>query len=271
MPELPEVESTVRYLRDRIVGLRIAETTLGWKRTLDRPSAREFDRRMRGCRVHAVDRRGKFIVMALRDSRNAPLFLLGHLRMSGSIDVVAKHAPVSKHDRLLLHFENGKDLRFNDPRKFGRFYLVPDATEVTARLGVEPLDETFTEELFFQQLRSKHGRIKPLLLNQAFLAGVGNIYADESLWRARIHPKRRAQSVTRTEAGALLRELRATLREAIELQGTDAGDGVVEYGSYEPRVYARENLPCHRCGTAIRRIVLGQRGTHFCPACQRGR
>lgn len=268
MPELPEVESTVRYLRERIVDDFIVGAHVHWARSIDRPHVRSFKKFIVGCKVSAVTRRGKFIVLSLAHDTQPERFLLGHLRMSGSMDVVKSSAPIGKHDRVILQFRGGKELRFNDPRKFGRFYLVEQLAEITGKLGHEPLDEKLGVDEFYERLHTKRGILKSLLLNQTFLAGVGNIYADESLWKAGLHPRRRADSLTRKEAARLLQEIRATLLEAIEAKGTDAGDGVVVDGGYEPKAYARHGQPCFKCKTGMKRIVVGQRGTHFCPHCQ---
>lgn len=268
MPELPEVESTVRYLRERILHARIVDADVRWARTIDRPAVPKFKKSVIGCTVREVTRRGKFIVLSLVRNRRSQGYLLGHLRMSGSMDVVQSGSPEAKHDRVVLHFRGGKQLRFNDPRKFGRFYLVNELTEITGKLGHEPLDDSLSNAEFFRRLRAKRGILKSLLLDQTFLAGVGNIYADESLWRAGLHPRRRACSVTQQEAERLLLEIRATLSEAIAAKGTDAGDGVVEEGLYQPQAYARHGQPCVKCETLLKRIVVGQRGTHFCPTCQ---
>lgn len=157
-------------------------------------------------------------------------------------------------------------------RKFGRVYLLDHPDEVTGRHGPEPLDKAFTLAKFRALIKDRSGAIKPLLLNQAFIAGVGNIYADEALWRAKIHPLRKTDSLKDAEIAALYRSIRQTLRQAIEAQGTDAGDGVIE-GDYQPRVYGREGKPCYRCHRPIHKTTVGQRGTHYCPTCQpkRGR
>jgi formamidopyrimidine-DNA glycosylase len=144
---------------------------------------------------------------------------------------------------------------------------VIDPEEVTGAIGPEPLDAAFNLPKFRALVQSRSGAVKPLLLNQSFLAGVGNIYADESLWLAKIHPLRAADSLSDAEIAALYRSIRQVLRRAIDDQGTDAGDGVIA-GDYAPRVYGREGKPCYRCHQPLRRIVVGQRGTHFCPRCQ---
>ncbi|HTP07161.1 MAG TPA: DNA-formamidopyrimidine glycosylase [Anaerolineae bacterium] len=287
MPELPEVETLVRRLREPVIGRTIEDVTISWKRTIARPAPKEFARMLRGCTVQAIDRRAKYLVFTLvgagfapaqgdrrlaRSARSAswgtPLhFLLIHLKMSGKLRLVDASAPIEKHDRVVFHLDNGQQLRFNDVRKFGKMWAVLDPEEVTGAIGPEPLAADFNLPKFRALVKSRTGVIKPLLLNQTFLAGVGNIYADESLWLAKIHPLRRANSLSDDEIAALYRALRQVLRTAIEDEGTDAGDGVIE-GDYAPRVYGREGLPCYRCHQPLHKIVVGQRGTHFCPQCQ---
>ncbi|HTP10184.1 MAG TPA: bifunctional DNA-formamidopyrimidine glycosylase/DNA-(apurinic or apyrimidinic site) lyase [Anaerolineae bacterium] len=295
MPELPEVETLVRRLREPMIGHTIEDVTIYWKRTVARPAPKEFARLLRGCTVQAIDRRAKYLVFtlgprastqrrfahALSDAEHQggagrraapPLFLLIHLKMSGKLSVVEQDAPIEKHDRVVFALDNSQQLRFNDVRKFGKMWLVADSGTVTGALGPEPLDKALTLPKFRTLVKSRSGAIKPLLLNQEFLAGVGNIYADESLWLAKIHPLRQADSLQDAEIDALYRSIRRVLRTAIRDEGTDAGDGVIE-GDYQPRVYGRTDRPCYRCHRPIHRIVVGQRGTHFCPHCQskRGR
>ena len=232
---------------------------------------------LRGCTVQAIDRRAKYLVFTLvgaglaparGDREGTPLhFLLIHLKMSGKLSVVEADAPLEKHDRVVFQLDDRQQLRFNDVRKFGKMWVVVDPEEVTGAIGPEPLDRTFTLPKFRALVQSRSGVIKPLLLNQTFLAGVGNIYADEALWRAKIHPLRSAASLSDAEIAALYRSIRKVLRTAIEDEGTDAGDGVIE-GDYVPRVYGREGQPCYRCHQPLHKIVVGQRGTHFCPQCQ---
>ncbi len=287
MPELPEVETLVRRLREPVIGRTIEDVTIYWKRTVARPAPKEFARMLRGYTVQAIDRRAKYLVFTLlgvealagysnrgATPANQPptLFLLIHLKMSGKLRVVDHTEPLAKHDRVVFELDDGRQLRFNDVRKFGKMWLVADPEMVTGSIGPEPLDRTFTLPKFRELVRSRSGAIKPLLLNQEFLAGVGNIYADESLWLARIHPLRKTDSLTEAEVAALYRSIRKVLRTAIEDEGTDAGDGVIE-GDYQPRVYGRTARPCYRCHQPIQRMVVAQRGTHFCPQCQprRGR
>ncbi len=290
MPELPEVETLVRRLREPVIGRTIEDVTIYWKRTVARPAPKEFARMLRGYTVQAIDRRAKYLVFTLRPHASTPLrsahalsdaehrgragrhasptlFLLIHLRMSGKLELLDKEVSRGKHDRVVFHFDNGQQLRFNDVRKFGKMWAVIDPEEVTGAIGPEPLAADFDLPKFRALVQSRSGIIKPLLLNQTFLAGVGNIYADESLWLARIHPLRRADSLSEAEIAALYRSIRKVLRKAIEDEGTDAGDGIIE-GDYAPRVYGREGKPCCRCHQPLHKMVIGQRGTHFCPQCQ---
>jgi formamidopyrimidine-DNA glycosylase len=279
MPELPEVETLVRRLREPVIGRTIENVTIYWKRTVARPAPKEFVRMLRGCVVQTIDRRAKYLVFTLTlhaernevESKHAAvtptLFLLIHLKMSGKLSVVDRIEPVAKHDRVVFDLDDGRQLRFNDIRKFGKMWLVADPEMVTGAIGPEPLDRAFTLPKFRKLVQSRSGTIKPLLLNQTFVAGVGNIYADESLWLSRIHPQRKTDSLTEAEVAALYRSIRKVLRTAIADEGTDAGDGIIE-GDYQPRVYGRTDQPCYRCHQPIHRIVVGQRGTHFCPQCQ---
>ncbi len=275
MPELPEVETLVRRLRAPLIGRTLVKVSVDWPRTIGRPSPREFVRQGRGLTIAAIDRRAKYLVFTLVDRPAAgnvrdgppPYFLLIHLKMSGKLSVVPQRTPRDKHDHVIFDLDDGMQLRFNDVRKFGRVYWLAQPDEVTGKHGPEPLDRTFTAARFRERIKERTGAIKPLLLNQTFIAGVGNIYADEALWRARIHPLRAASSLTDAEIAALYRSIRATLRQAIRDQGTDAGDGVIE-GDYQPRVYGREGQPCYRCHRPIHKMTVGQRGTRFCPTCQ---
>jgi len=267
MPELPEVESTVRYLRERAEGSTIVDAHVSWPRTIATHNPTSFKRNVTGFTIDRVFRRGKFIGIESRRSPNRFIFI--HLRMSGSLDVVRSDSPVGAHDRAIFTLENGKSIRFNDTRKFGRVYLCDQESDVVGKLGIEPLDSSFSPELLYELIHRRATRIKPLLLNQTVIAGLGNIYADESLWKAKIHPRMLAKRISKERCVVLHAAITETLREAISLLGTDFGDGVVEGGMYSPVVYAREDTPCQRCKTAIKKTTVGQRGTHFCPCCQR--
>ncbi len=276
MPELPEVETLVRRLRKPAISRTIINTRVLWQRTIGQPTPDEFAHQLRGLTITAINRRAKYLVFELTPRaattrRAHPAepthFLLIHLKMSGKLSVVDAAAPIEKHDRVIFDLDNGQQLRFNDVRKFGRMHLVPHFDVVTGAHGPEPLSDEFTLKRFREMIRDRSGAIKPLLLNQQFLSGVGNIYADESLWYAKIHPLRKASSLKDAEIAALYRSIRRVLKQAIDDQGTDAGDGVIE-GDYQPRIYGREGRPCYRCHRPIHKTVVGQRGTHYCPTCQ---
>lgn len=269
MPELPEVEVTARRIRSELLGRTITASRISWARSLATHSPQEFLSIIEKARVRDVSRRAKFVVVTLVLRDRIKKYILIHLRMSGSLDVVSAGAAFPRHERVALRFSGNRELRFNDPRKFGRFYLIDDLPHFTRKLGPEPLDEDLTQEQFFDRLRLRRGRIKPLLLKQDFIAGIGNIYADEALWRAQISPLRLAEQLSRRSIYHLFDAIRDTLKRAIRAAGTDSGDHVVKDGAYRPRVYGRQDLSCYRCHAKIKKIVLGQRGTHYCAGCQR--
>ncbi|MDT8306333.1 MAG: DNA-formamidopyrimidine glycosylase, partial [Anaerolineae bacterium] len=192
MPELPEVETTVRALHQLLAGRRITGVHNTWPRHIATPPLEEMKERIAGRRIHAVQRRGKFLVFRLSENET----LIVHLRMSGHLSVVETGAPGDKHVHTIFTLDRGEELRFRNPRKFGRVYLVRDPEEVLGRLGPEPLDETFTVKALRQRLAGRSRQLKPLLLDQAFIAGVGNIYADEALYYAGLHPQRTADSLS---------------------------------------------------------------------------
>jgi len=284
MPELPEVETIVRKLLrgepverglpayPPPVGHAITRVWTDWPRAAY-PSADALIRQLANHRIESIGRRGKYIVFTVgQDDTRSVSYLLIHLKMSGRLDVLTAETPRDKHVHFAFALDNGYELRFNDARKFGRVYLVSDPSEITGDLGPEPLEAAFTLKVFRQLMGKKSGALKPLLLDQTFIAGIGNIYADEALWRARLHPLRRAASLKPDEVAALYRGLRQALSDGIRHEGA-AIDWVYPEGNYQDhfRVYGRTDEPCRRCGSAIRRIVVGQRSTHFCPRCQRPR
>jgi formamidopyrimidine-DNA glycosylase len=265
MPELPEVETIVRQLRAPCIGQRIERVTLKWKRHVATPSAAQFARRIQGQHIQHLSRRAKYLVFGLTHD-----YLLIHLKMSGDLKVVPSTTPPDKHAHTIFHFDNGTELRFSDIRKFGRVYLVTDLEAVTESLGPEPLTDSFTAKTLGQLLSKRHRQMKPLLLDQTVLAGLGNIYVDESLHRAKIHPLRSSDSLTRNEVKALWRSIRHTLTVAIENHGSSI-DWMYRGGEHQNhlRAYGRTGQPCPVCRTRIQRILVGQRSTHFCPRCQR--
>ncbi len=277
MPELPEVETIVRTLKEgaapgtpSLLGQTITDAQVCWARTLAVPSTAEFGGRIRSQRIEAIGRRGKFIVLTLSQDS-----LLIHLRMSGDLrieplrDSAGGPIPLLKHDRLVLAFADGWRLVFNDTRKFGRVWLLRDPHEVLGALGPEPLDPAFSPDEFHQRLLERRRQLKPLLLDQTFLAGLGNIYTDEALHLARLHPLLPSGALDRDAARGLLEAIRAVLSEGIRRNGASI-DWVYRGGDFQNafRVYGRSGQPCPACGTPIERTLVGQRGTHICPHCQ---
>lgn len=288
MPELPEVETIRRRLCGGdatcpgLIGRRIQGAWVGWARTLAEPAPPAFRRRVRGQTIERIDRRAKHLLLGLsRDTLMVHLGMSGslHLRRGGGdrgatprVRTRIHRVPENpaRYCRLSLRLSDGWRLDFDDPRKFGRVRLVSDPARVLRDIGPEPLARGFTAAMLAARLRDHRRALKPLLLDQSFIAGVGNIYADEALHRAGLHPRTPADRVTPAQAGVLWRSIRAVLREAIRRNGTTF-DQVYGGGDFQRhlRVYQRTGQPCQRCGTRIRRIVVAQRGTHFCPRCQR--
>lgn len=269
MPELPEVESIARTLRDgaespSLAGQMITHLSTRWPRHIEVPSVSTFRKKIRNQVISSIGRRGKFLVLELNQST-----LLIHLRMSGDVYLKSGEEPRGRYEHTIFHLANGWELRFSDSRKFGKIYLLDDPSEVLAKLGPEPLAQNFTVEVLSDRLREKKRVIKPLLMDQSFIAGIGNIYADEALWHAKIHPRSQSHRLSQPEIKRLWRGIRLALENGIENNGASI-DWVYRGGEYQNhfRVYQRTGEPCPRCKTPIERITLGQRGTHFCPSCQ---
>jgi formamidopyrimidine-DNA glycosylase len=281
MPELPEVETVARDLRPRLVGATIAGARTSWARTLRTHDPLSFADAVAGRTVLSVGRRAKQLVVEL--SGEAALTI--HLKMTGQLFVVPAASPEDPYIRLVLELADGRELRFRDIRKFGRVGLYGrdpvtgelvsevGGASVFAAIGPEPLADEFTLREFRRRLRRRKGRLKPLLLDQSFIAGVGNIYADEALWRARLHPLRTAGSLRPPDERRLYESIRGVLAEAVERRGSSIDDYTAPDGdgSMQERleVYQRTGEPCPRCGRPIKRIVVGARSTHFCSWCQR--
>ncbi|MEW6672944.1 MAG: bifunctional DNA-formamidopyrimidine glycosylase/DNA-(apurinic or apyrimidinic site) lyase [Thermodesulfobacteriota bacterium] len=275
MPELPEVQTVVDDLkRDGFEGTVITRARVYWPKTVHGLSPEAFQRGIKGRRIAAIRRRGKFIVFDFNDAGH----LLIHLRMSGRLLVKTPRSPRLKHEHVVLSFSDHRQLRFHDVRKFGRFYLVTDAAAILGRLGPEPLEDSFCAAGFAAMLKNCGRMIKPLLLDQAFLAGLGNIYADEALWEARIHPRKIAAELGSAEIRALYRAIRKVLRRGLRNMGTSLGSGQSNFFSIAGRngrnrdalmVFRRTGSACPRCRMAIKRIIVGQRSTHICERCQR--
>jgi len=263
MPELPEVETVVRSVAPRLLGREIRKACF-YSRLVMRGDGPKTAARLRGRRIESIGRHGKFILVEL----SGGLTLTIHLGMTGSLLWNAEPGP---HARAVFDLDAGR-LVYNDPRQFGRIELGSSMPERAARLGPDAL-EAGAEE-FAARLAARRGRIKPLLLNQAFLRGLGNIYVDESLFGARIHPLAAVSRLGPARIGRLYEAIQEVLRAAVEAGGSSVSDYVDadgREGSFQMRhrVYGKQGTPCSRCGRPIHRIVVGQRGTHYCPGCQR--
>jgi formamidopyrimidine-DNA glycosylase len=270
MPELPEVETIAKGLRQGrdgappLPGRRIVGVTVHWPRHIATPGAAAFRRRIRDRTIQDVDRRGKYLLFPLDID-----MLLIHLRMSGDLSVASADTPGGAHDHTIFHLEDGWEMRFNDTRKFGRVYLTDDPETILGKLGPEPLSADFSADLLEAMLSGRRRMLKPLLLDQAFIAGLGNIYVDEALHRAHLHPLRRSDTISTSEAHALWQAIRETLQSGIRNSGASI-DWVYRGGDFQNhlRVYQREHEACIACGQPILRIQVAQRGTYYCPHCQ---
>ena len=275
MPELPEVETVARGLQREVAGQRIVTVTLGKTDFIDNPEA--IERELPGRTILRVERYGKFMLLRLSASEAKPseeeAALLVHLGMTGSLMPLPVSTPYAKHTHVVMLLGDGRELRYIDPRRFGRMaYLAGDllANELK-RFGADPLEADLQE--FARRIHRK-ARIKALLLDQSVIRGVGNIYADESLWKAKIHPAQLGARLKREQVEKLYAALQQVLQKAILLRGSSISnflDADGEPGEYQQhhRVYGREGKPCYRCKTPIRRIIVAGRSSHFCPYCQR--
>lgn len=275
MPELPEVQTIVNGLNAAgLPGCRIIGADVRWPKTVAvSGSPEKFSRLLTGKAVSAIGRRGKYITIELTQK----YWLLIHLRMTGRLELSAHCGPSDPHCRVMLSLDDGRYLKFNDTRKFGRFYLTTDPGAITRTLGPEPLDPGFTAKVLADRLQGRRRQIKPLLLDQSFLAGLGNIYVDEALWLACLHPLRSADTLERSQIKCLHRAIRGVLRQGIRNNGTSLGSGKGNFISPQRNqgrnasrleVFRRTGQPCGRCGLPIKRIVVGQRSTHICTKCQ---
>ena len=269
MPELPEVEIIVRGLRGALIGRTISGVRVDWPRSLATHSVDGLRTELVGQRIEGLRRRAKYLIVDLSGGGT----LLIHLRMTGQLSVVPADRPSGPYDRVTFDLDNGQQLRFSDRRKLGRLYLVPNADWVVGMLGPEPLSEAFTPAALRERLAGRSRQLKPLLLDQTFIAGVGNIYANEALWLAGLSPWRRSDTLTEAEVKRLYQGITEALKRGLAHGGTtiDAyrqADGSI--GSYQEAflVHGRADQPCPRCGTPIRRAVIGQRSAYYCPNCQ---
>jgi formamidopyrimidine-DNA glycosylase len=273
VPELPEVQTVVNDLRTAgLVGSAITGVAVRWPGCIDGLSPSKFRKRLLGRRIADIGRRAKFIVWRLDDHQT----MLTHLRMTGRFHFTGLGKPYGPHDHMALIIDGQRQLRYQDTRKFGRFYLSGTET-ILDRLGPEPLSRPFTARRLGSILGSHHRQLKPLLLDQHFIAGLGNIYVDEALWDAGLHPMRLSNTLTDPEIARLHRAIRKVLRRGLRNMGTTLGTGATTFYSVagnrgrnrdELNVFRLTGAPCPRCRAAIVRIVVGQRSTHICPSCQ---
>ncbi len=266
MPELPEVETIKNELAPHVIGRTITGVTLFWDRIVRKPTAAEFVRQVVGQRITAITRRGKYLFFHLSGGD----WLVMHMKMTGSLLI---DPAVDKFSRAIFDLDNGTRLHFWDPRKFGVMWLDADETAVAAKLGPEPLEDAFTLEVLAEILRGRKAPVKPVLLDQGIIAGIGYMYADEALFDAKIHPLRPAGSLTGAEIARLHASIRRVLHKALKLQGASVRnyirpDGRPGTAHEEFNVAHGVGKDCPRCGTPIQRMVVRGRGTYLCPMCQ---
>jgi len=277
MPELPEVETIVRRLRNGtpdhppVPGHTIQSVEITWDRIIEEPDPQSFRENLIGKEIVDVCRRGKFLHFPLSTGH-----LVGHLRMSGDmrmefrISPEGNPIPPEEYDRVIINFQTFYRLVFSSVRKFGRMWYVEDPQSLFGDLGPEPLSEAITSDQLDKMLHAHSRQIKPLLMDQHFIAGLGNVYTDEALFWAKIHPLRQSDSLSREETNKLYDAIKYVLMEGIRRFGASL-DWIYRGGEFQNffKVYQREGKPCPICGTTIKKITVGQRGTHFCPNCQK--
>ena len=274
MPELPEVETVRKGLEQLVLGKTISKVEVFWPRIIEMPEISLFIESLIGQTFEAFDRRGKFLIFKL-----SHFDLVSHLRMEGKYEFFApeQEVIVTKHTHVIFHFSDGSQLQYRDVRKFGRMALVDKDQsheyKGIKQLGPEPLSTSFKLSEFEEALSTKQMAIKPLLLNQKIVVGLGNIYVDETLWYAKVHPERPANSLTKAEIALIHEGTIRVLGRAVEAGGTTIrsyANALGEAGEFQVSlvVYDQTGKPCPRCQTPIEKIKVAQRGTHFCPTCQ---
>ena len=269
MPELPEVETVKNELMAHVIGRSITGVSLFWEGIVREPSVKDFLFRLTGRKITGLTRRGKYLLISL-DSHE---WLIIHLKMSGALIISSGYSELPRFIRAAIHLDNGTSILFRDPRKFGRMWLVKDTESVIGKLGPEPLEPEFRPRLLAERLNRRSAPIKAVLCDQKVLAGIGNLYADEALFLARIHPLRAGGSLSAEEIERLYRAIRQVLRAGIRNKGASIEnyirpDGTQGKAHLEFKVPRQAGEPCSRCGTPIERIVVRNRGTYFCPRCQ---
>ncbi|RJQ79502.1 MAG: DNA-formamidopyrimidine glycosylase [Desulfobacteraceae bacterium] len=274
MPELPEVQTIVDDLNAiGLIGRSIVQVEVFWPAAIATSPPAVFCRRIRGQTIESIGRRGKFVLFRLH---SGPILAV-HLRMTGRFQMAAKGGHPCRHVHVVLKIDDGRSLWFHDTRKFGRFYLLDHPQAVLGSLGPEPLAPHFTAELLAGRMARQRRQLKPLLLDQTFMAGLGNIYVDEALWAARLHPLRRSDTLSAGQIRALHGAIRRVLRQGLKHAGTTLGKGQSNFYSLGDarggndahlKVFRRTGEACPRCRSPIVRIVVGQRSTHLCERCQ---
>ena len=288
MPELPEVQTTVDGLKKKIIKRRITGVWFDVPKLIKKPKPSEFKKQIKGLTVTDIERRGKNILIYLNSK-----ILLIHMKMTGHLLYgkwsIQKTRPlptingplqekVNDYIHIIFYLDNGYQFALSDLRKFAKV-LLGEKNEIEnspdlAKIGPDPLDKSFKVEKFIKLIKSKNGKIKQVLMNQEIISGIGNIYSDEILWSAKVHPLKEAKKLTLKELKDIYRETLRILKKAVELKGTsisDYRDFSGKPGLYADKrlVYRREGQPCRRCGTLIKRVKMGSRSTHFCPKCQK--
>lgn len=266
MPELPEVETIKNELAPHVVGRQVTDIILLWEGIVKRPSVRDFLAGVVGQRIEGLNRQGKYLLFNLSSGEK----LVMHMKMTGSLML---NSDDDRFARAIIHLDDGNRITFRDPRKFGAMWLTDDAGSVTGKLGPEPLEVDFTPEVLAERLRNRVAPIKAILVDQSFLAGVGNMYADESLFEAKIHPMRPGGSLSKSEIERLYRAIKRVLRAAIGNKGASVRNYIRPGGEpgtahFEFKVAHGLGKNCPDCGTPIQRITVRNRGTYFCPKCQ---
>jgi formamidopyrimidine-DNA glycosylase len=267
MPELPEVETIKNELSPWVVGQSFTQVTIPDTRLVCGGSAEEVRRGLIGQKVESLKRRGKYLIFHLSNSRS----LIMHLRMTGSLLLNPKE--VNRYARANFYFSNGHRLVFSDRRRLGLIRLVNDAHTVVGKLGSEPLDKSFTPDILGQRLSRHHIPVKAALLDQCIVAGIGNMYADEALFAARINPLRKADTLSPEEVQTLYQSIRRVLGAGIGSKGASVDtyvrpEGELGTAHFDFKVAHRGGAPCPVCGSAIERCVVQNRGSYFCPSCQ---
>ncbi len=275
MPELPEVQTIVDDLIDEgLVGKKISGAQVYWGRTLYSLTQKKFQNEIKNKTIKKIYRRAKYIVFSLSSGYTVAF----HLRMTGKLYLRNTSKDKDKHEHVIIKLTGGKSLCFHDVRKFGKIYLFCEGLGPLADLGFEPLSEQFKPDVLFDLLFSKNRMLKPFLLDQKVIAGLGNIYVDEALWGARLHPCRISSTILQSEAKSLCKAIKVVLKRGLKNKGTTLGNGKGNFysgGSNRGRnkeqlkVFHRAGLPCVNCGNIIKRIIVGQRSTHICSKCQK--